>query len=123
MQRRKLIGGAVAVALAEIVGARKARAQGGVYDAIAQASRNHGISYDWLVSTASCETGGTMSPAADNGAGDHGLFQFKDSTFYTYCTGSPWNAYDAADCAAKMFAMGLCTHWCCSGCYPNPCSG
>lgn len=118
MNRRMLIGGAAGLALAEIMGAR---AQGSSLDAIAKASANYGVDYDWLLSTASCETGGTLDPSADNGRGDVGLFQFKPSTFYAYCSGSPWDPYDAADCAAYMFSLGLCTHWCCSGCHPNPC--
>lgn len=118
--RRQALGAMVGVALAEMFGVRSAKAQS--LDAIAQAAANHGVSYDWLVATASCETGGTFDPSASNGV-DHGLFQFKYSTFNAYCSGDPYNAYDAANCAAYMFSLGLCTHWCCSGCHPNPCDG
>lgn len=123
MKRRTLFGLA-AVALAEMIGRTPVSAQV-TYPEIAAAAAAYGVSYDWLVSTAYCESAGTMDPGITGPRGEQGWFQFYPDTFYRIggCWGNPYNAYDSAMCAAKMFAEGYCTHWCCSGCYPNPCSG
>ena len=110
---RALIGGALG-----IVGrpAREARGQEWIISTIYDAAGRHGVSGDWLLNTAICES--QLDPWAYNEmTGDVGLFQFKPSTWAEWGAdpGAIWDAWSQADMAAWAFSVGLHTHWCCSG--------
>lgn len=80
---------------------------------IEAAAARWGVSGDWMVKIARCESG--LRPNAYNPSGPYiGLFQFLQSTF-THNGGT--NIYDAADQAnitAKMLAHGQAHQWSCA---------
>ena len=87
---RALIGGALG-----IVGhpAREARGQEWVISTIYDTAGRHGVSGDWLLKTAICES--QLDPWAYNEmTGDVGLFQFKPSTW------AEWGAADGGEVQA-----------------------
>jgi uncharacterized protein YraI len=80
-----------------------------IYDAAAR----YGVSGDWLLAVAQCES--NLVPGAYGAAGEVGIFQFMPSTYYGYGgQGDIWNPYNQADLAASMFAQGLSYHWTCA---------
>ena len=86
MQRRTLIRALIGGALG-VVGlpAREAHGQEWIISTIYDAAGRHGVSGDWLLNTAMCES--QLDPWAYNDmTGDIGLFQFKPSTW------SEWGA-------------------------------
>lgn len=110
----------IATGIATITGLTPAKAQTNwIVDTIYAAGAAHGVSGAWLVSTAQCESG--LNPGSVGRNGEIGIFQFMPGTWATWGSGNIWSVADQANTAAAMFAAGLCTHWCCSGCYPNPC--
>jgi hypothetical protein len=117
VQRRNLIGALIGGALASVGPQRqKADAAEWIVSTIHEAAGRHGVSGEWLLNTAVCESG--LDPWAYNPAtGDCGVFQFKPDTWAGW-GGDPnaiWDVWSQADMAAWAFASGLHTHWCCSG--------
>lgn len=91
-----------------------------VVSIIRDAADAHGISGDWLVSVARCES--TFNPRAIGRLGELGLFQLRagglldqgPSSFYALGYSDPFNAWQAAEYAARAFALGLSSHWTCA---------
>ena len=76
---------------------------------ILEAAAEFGISGDYLVSVAYCES--TLNPAAVNPAGYHGLFQFDESTWASYGYGSIYDPVAQARTAARLLAAGQASRW------------
>jgi hypothetical protein len=95
---------------------REAGAKDWIVGIIYDAAWRHGVSGEWLLNTAVCES--QLNPWAYNTmTGDCGLFQFKPAT-WTEWGGHPdalWDVWSQADMAAWAFSVGLHTLWCCSG--------
>jgi len=84
-----------------------------IVQAIYDAAARHGVSGDWLLSVAQCESG--LDPSAVNPVtGDTGLFQFNPSTWAAWGGGDIWSVTDQAELAAWAFANGLSYHWLCA---------
>lgn len=117
MKRRRVFGALVGGALLSLgVGRGKAAAEEWIVSIIYDAAGRYGVSGDWLLSTATCESG--LDPWAFNAyTGDCGLFQFNPSTWAGW-GGDPnviWDVWNQADMAAWAFSAGYHNHWCCSG--------
>ena len=84
---------------------------GTVIDAIYYWSAYYGISADWMLRVARCESG--FDPTAVGPNGEIGVFQFMSGTFYAYGGSNPWDPWDNARVAASMFSQGLSWHWVC----------
>jgi hypothetical protein len=117
VQRRHLLRALIGGALASVaIDRREGRAQEWIIQTIYNAASRHGVSGDWLMNTAACESG--LDPWAYNAmTGDSGIFQFKPSTWAEW-GGDPaaiWDVWSQADMAAWAFSVGLHSHWCCSG--------
>jgi hypothetical protein len=110
---RGLIGGAIGWISA---GQKQAAAQDWITGIIYDAAGRYGVSGDWLLNTAVCESG--LDPWAYNEyTGDCGIFQFNPTTWAEW-GGDPaviWDVYGQADMAGWAFSVGLHGHWCCSG--------
>lgn len=80
---------------------------------IQAAAARWGVSGDWMVSIARCESG--LRPNAYNPRGPYiGLFQFLQSTFTHNGGTNIWDATDQANIAAKMLAHGQAHQWSCA---------
>ena len=81
MQRRSLFRALIGGALGAFgMPAREARGQEWIISTIYDAAGRHGVSGEWLLNTAVCES--QLDPWAYNEmTGDIGLFQFKPSTW------------------------------------------
>jgi hypothetical protein len=94
----------------------EARAEAWIEQIIWEAAGRHGVSGEWLLNTARCESG--LNPWSYNEVtGDSGVFQFNPETWVGW-GGDPnalWDVWSQADMAAWAFSVGLHTHWCCSG--------
>ena len=117
MQRRSLIGGLIGAGLG-ILGLRRqdTKAEEWIISTIYEAAGRYGVSGDWLLNTAICESG--LDPWAYNEmTGDTGLFQFKPTAWAEWGAdpAAIWDVWSQADMAAWAFSAGLHTHWCCSG--------
>jgi hypothetical protein len=117
MQRRTLFRVLIGGAFGTLgLPAQEAYGQEWIISTIYDAAGRHGVSGDWLLNTAICES--QLDPWAYNEmTGDIGLFQFKPST-WTEWGADPsaiWDVWSQADMAAWAFSAGLHTHWCCSG--------
>lgn len=73
------------------------------------AAAEYGLSGDYLLSVASCESG--LNPSAVNPAGYHGLFQFGTGTWATEGYGSIYDPVAQARTAARMLAEGQASRW------------
>jgi hypothetical protein len=118
--RRGVLMGLVGAGL----GARPAEvaADRGYWEGVVRdAAARHGVSPDWLASTCACESG--FDPAAYNPrTGDSGLMQFNASTYAWWGGTDIWDGHEQAEIAARAFARGDHTHWCCSGTWQGgPC--
>lgn len=82
---------------------------GSISEIIHQAAAEFGISGDWMVSIAVCESG--LDPRAYNSAGYHGLFQYDEATWAEYGYGSIWDPVAQARTTAKLLAMGQSSRW------------
>lgn len=82
---------------------------GSITEIIHQAAAEYGISGDWMVSIAVCESG--LDPRAYNSAGYHGLFQYDEATWTGYGYGSIWDPVAQARTTAKLLAMGQSSRW------------
>lgn len=117
MQRRTIFRALVGSALA-LAGRppRPVSADDWIVTIIYDAAGRYGVSGEWLLNTAVCESG--LDPWAYNVmTGDCGLFQFQPSTWAEW-GGDPaalWDAWSQADMAGWAFSVGLHSHWCCSG--------
>lgn len=88
-------------------------APGSVVAIIQAAAARWGVSGDWMVSIARCESG--LRPNAYNPRGPYiGLFQFLQSTFTANGGTNIWDAADQANIAAKMLAHGQAHQWSCA---------
>jgi hypothetical protein len=80
---------------------------------IYSAAARYGVSGDWLLSVAQCES--QLNPWAVNPVtGDTGLFQFNPGTWEAWGGGNIWSVYEQADKAAWAFSQGLSSHWLCA---------
>ncbi|MHB8717998.1 MAG: transglycosylase SLT domain-containing protein [Candidatus Dormibacteria bacterium] len=80
---------------------------------IQAAAARWGVSGDWMVKIARCESG--LRPNAYNPRGPYiGLFQFLQSTFTHNGGTNIWDAADQANIAAKMLAHGQAYQWSCA---------
>lgn len=82
---------------------------GSVVAIIHAAAERHGVSGDWMVSIAQCESG--LNPRAVNPAGYYGLFQFSKSTWGAYGSGDIFDPAAQSEATAKMLANGGSGHW------------
>ncbi len=117
MRRRNLIRALIGGALGSFAFRRKdAAAEEWIISIVYDAAGRHGVSGEWLLNTAACESG--LDPWAYNEmTGDCGLFQFSPSTWASW-GGDPsviWDVWSQADMAAWAFSVGMHNHWCCSG--------
>lgn len=84
-----------------------------IVDAIYAAAARYGVSGDYLVSVARCES--NLNPYAVNPVtGDTGLFQFNPGTWHAWGGGDIWSVYEQSDKAAWAFSQGLSYHWLCA---------
>lgn len=82
---------------------------GSVSGAIAQAAAEFGLSADYLIGVADCESG--LDPHAYNAAGYYGLFQFDQTTWSAYGYGSIYDVMAQARTAARLLAAGESSRW------------
>ena len=86
---------------------------GDVVSIIRAAAARWGVSGDWMVNIAHCESG--LRPNAYNPSGPYyGLFQFLMSTFTHNGGTNIWDPSDQANIAAKMLAHGQAHQWSCA---------
>jgi hypothetical protein len=110
---RALLGGALGT---RFVPRQDTLAQDWITQTIYDAASRYGVSGDWLLNTAACES--QLDPWAYNpNTGDSGIFQFNPTTWAEW-GGDPaaiWDVWSQSDMAAWAFSVGLHSHWCCSG--------
>jgi soluble lytic murein transglycosylase-like protein len=82
---------------------------GSVSEIIYAAAAEFGLSGDYLLSVASCESG--LDPGAVNAAGYHGLFQFDETTWAAYGYGSIYDPVTQSRTAARLLAAGQSSRW------------
>ena len=82
---------------------------GSITDIIYAAAAEHGISGDYMVSIATCESG--LNPSAYNAAGYHGLFQYDQTTWAAYGYGSIYDPVAQARTTAQLLANGESSRW------------
>ena len=82
---------------------------GSVTSVIYAAAAEFGLSGDYLLGVASCESG--LNPGAYNAAGYHGLFQFDQTTWAAYGYGSIFDPTAQARTAARLIAAGQSSRW------------
>ena len=88
-------------------------ASGDIVGIIRAAAAKYGVSGDWMVNIAECESG--LRPNAYNPRGPYiGLFQFLQSTFTANGGTNIWDPTDQANIAAKMLANGQAHQWSCA---------
>ena len=90
-----------------------APAGGDIVSIIQAAAAQYGVSGDWMVRIAQCES--VLRPNAYNPSGPYyGLFQFAMSTFRANGGTNIWDPADQANVAAKMLANGQAHQWGCA---------
>lgn len=82
---------------------------GSIVEIITAAAERHGLSGDYLVGIAECESG--LDPNAYNAAGYHGLFQFDSATWAEFGNGSITDPVAQAEAAASLIAAGQSSRW------------
>lgn len=82
---------------------------GSITAIIYAAAAEFGLSGDYLLSVAACESG--LNPSAVNAAGYYGLFQFGSGTWATEGYGSIYDPVAQARTAARMLAEGQASRW------------
>lgn len=88
-------------------------ASGDIVAIIRAAAAQYGVSGDWMVQIAECESG--LRPNAYNPRGPYiGLFQFLASTFRANGGTNIWDPTDQANVTAKMLAHGQAWQWSCA---------
>ena len=80
-----------------------------ISNVIYAAAAEFGVSGDYLLSVAQCESG--LNPGAYNPAGYHGLFQFNFETWGAYGYGSIYDPVAQARTAAELLAAGQTSRW------------
>ncbi len=94
---------------AEAVAVAPAAPAGSITAIVYAAAAEYGLSGEYLVSVASCESG--LNPSAVNPAGYYGLFQFGAGTWATEGYGSIYDPVAQARTAARMLAEGQASRW------------
>ena len=85
---------------------------GSVESIIRAAAARHGVSGDWMVRIARCESG--LNPHAVNPNGHYGLFQFSRSTFSSHGGTDIWDAGQQSEITARMLSQGQAGQWSCA---------
>ena len=85
---------------------------GSIEDIIRTAAAKYGVSGDWMVRIARCESG--LNPRAVNPNGHYGLFQFSYSTFNSHGGTDIWSPYQQSDITARMLSQGQASQWSCA---------
>lgn len=86
---------------------------GSVQQIIIDAANEYGISPEWLLSIASCESG--FNPRAYNPAGPYiGLFQYHPDTWANNGYGSIYDPVAQSRTTARMLSQGGASHWGCA---------
>jgi soluble lytic murein transglycosylase-like protein len=86
---------------------------GSIEGIIRAAAARHGVSGDWMVKIARCESG--LRPRAYNPAGPYyGLFQFLQSTFRAHGGTDIWDPYQQSEITATMLSQGGARQWGCA---------
>ncbi len=85
------------------------RTGGSIEEIIYAAAERHGLDGAYLVSIAECESG--LDPNAYNAAGYHGLFQFDQTTWAEFGSGSITDPVAQAEAAASLIAAGQASRW------------
>jgi hypothetical protein len=80
---------------------------------IRAAAERHGVSANWMVKIARCESG--LRPHAFNPVGPYfGIFQFLMSTFRAHGGTDIWDPYQQAEITATMLSHGGARAWGCA---------
>jgi Transglycosylase SLT domain len=88
-------------------------APGSIEGIIRAAAERHGVSGDWMVKIAMCESG--LRPHAFNPVGPYyGIFQFLMSTFRAHGGTDIWDPVQQAEITATMLAHGGAHAWGCA---------
>lgn len=88
-------------------------APGSIEGVIRAAAARHGVSGDWMVKIAMCESG--LRSHAFNPVGPYyGIFQFLMSTFHAHGGTDIWDPVQQAEIAATMLAHGGAHAWGCA---------
>ncbi len=82
---------------------------GSITEILYAAAAEYGLSGEYLVAVAACES--DLNPSAYNAAGFHGLFQFDSSTWATEGYGSIYDPVAQARTAARLLAAGQASRW------------
>ena len=82
---------------------------GRVHDIIVAAAAEFGVSADYLLSIAECES--TYNPNAYHPAGYHGLFQFDFTTWAEFGYGSIYDPVAQARTTARLIKAGESDRW------------
>lgn len=86
---------------------------GSVESIIRAAAARHGVSPDWMVKIARCESG--LRPHAYNPVGPYyGIFQFLMSTFRAHGGTNIWDPFQQAEITATMLSHGGARAWGCA---------
>jgi hypothetical protein len=88
-------------------------ASGDIVGIIRADAAKYGVSGDWMVSIAQCESG-LRSNALNPRGPYYGLFQFLMSTFRANGGTNIWDPADQADVTARMLANGQAHQWACA---------
>jgi len=84
-------------------------AEGSIAEIIYAAATEFGLSGDYLLSVAGCESG--LNPQAYSGTGYYGLFQFDQQTWSAYGYGSMYDPVAQSRTAARLIAAGQSSRW------------
>jgi Transglycosylase-like domain len=82
---------------------------GSITSIIYSAAAEFGLSGEYLLSVAHCES--TLNPNAVNAAGYYGLFQFDQGTWSAYGYGSIYDPTAQSRTAARLIAAGQSSRW------------
>jgi soluble lytic murein transglycosylase-like protein len=90
-------------------GAVPAASGGSITDIIYTAAAEFGVSGDWMVSIAECESG--LNPGAYNPAGYYGLFQYEQGLWAGSGYGSIYDPVAQARTTARLLSLGQSSRW------------
>lgn len=83
-----------------------------IAETVYAAASYYGVRYYTMMSLAACESNYVTSEYS--WAGAIGIFQFLESTFYSYGSGDVWSVSDQSRVAAYMISIGEIGQWDCS---------